>query len=95
MAAEAPEPEGKARMNRASVVCVHCAVNMMLAMPALESILAKLFSAAADSSGTPSRWSWSPCAPSSRLPAPCPWSTERSSFQVISNCAAVRACPNS
>jgi len=69
-AGELPVPEGNARMNRASEVCVHCAVNMMLAMPALESILAKLFSAAADSKGTPSRWSWSPCAPSSRLPPP-------------------------
>ena len=55
VAADAPDPDGNARMNRASEVCVHCAVNMMLAMPALESSLAKLFSAAADSRGTPSR----------------------------------------
>ena len=94
-AAVPPVPEGNARIKRASVACVHCAVNMMLAMPALEISFAKLFSAAADSRGTPSRWSWSPCAPSSRLPPPCPCSTERNSFHVISNCAAVRAWPNS
>ena len=95
VAADAPEPEGNARIKRASVAWVHCAVNMMLAIPALEIIRAKLFSAAADSSGTPSRCNWSPWAPSNRLPPPCPCSTERSSFQVISNCAAVRAWPNS
>ena len=95
VAADPPAPEGNARINRASVACVHCDVNIMLAIPALEINRAKLFSAAADSSGTPSRCNWSPCAPSSRLPPPCPCNTERSSFQVISNCAAVRACPNS
>ena len=95
VAADPPAPDGNARMNRASVACVHCDVNMMLAIPAPEISRAKLFSAAADSSGTPSRCNWSPCAPSSRLPPPWPCSTERSSLHVISNCAAVRAWPNS
>jgi len=52
---EPPAPVGNARIKRARLACVHCDVNMMLAIPALESILAKLFSAAADSNGTPSR----------------------------------------
>src|ERR1700689_1972636 len=69
----------------------------MLAMPADESIFAKLFSAAADSNGVPSSRSWSPDTPS-RTPAsffePEP-SALRSSLQPVSNCFMVRGGPKS
>ena len=67
----------------------------MLAIPALESIRAKLFSAAADSSGTPSMCSCVPEAPSRRPDSPETFRAVRSSFHVVSNWEEVRACPNS
>ena len=47
-------PVGNARTNRARLAWVQVDANWMLAIPALDSRRAKLRSAAADSSGTPS-----------------------------------------
>jgi len=51
----APLPVGKPRTKRAKLACVTLGEKWMLARPAAESIRAKLFSAAADSRGVPSR----------------------------------------
>src|SRR5271163_449594 len=69
----------------------------MLAMPAAESMRAKLFSAAADSSGVPSSKSWSPetarSTPAS-FSVPVPRAV-RSSDQAVSYCFLVRGWPKS
>jgi hypothetical protein len=67
----------------------------MLAIPEEISNCAKLRSPAADPSGTPSNKIWVPEAPSSTPLPPLSSSALRSSFQVVSNCAEVRTCPNS
>src|SRR5258708_13622285 len=67
----------------------------MLAIPEEINICAKLLSPAADPSGTPSSRICVPDAPRSTPPPPLSSSALRSSFQVVSNCAAVRTCPNS
>jgi hypothetical protein len=67
----------------------------MLAIPEVVSIWAKLFSAAAAPRGTPSNTIWLPEAPSSRPVSPLWSSAKRNSFHAVSNCAAVRTCPNS
>src|SRR5229473_3126368 len=67
----------------------------MLAMPEVESRLAKLRSPAAEPSGTPSRRSWLPEAPR-RMPVSLfSGKAVRSSRQAVSNCAVDRAWPNS
>ena len=64
-------------------------------MPAAESIRAKAFSAAADSSGVPSNKSWSPETARSK-PAPLSGpSAVRNSVHAVEYCLAVRGCPNS
>src|SRR6266478_5568251 len=67
----------------------------MLAMPEEESNCAKLRSAPAAPSGTPSSKICMPDAPSNNPDSPLSSSAERNSFQVVSNCAAVRTWPNS
>jgi hypothetical protein len=67
----------------------------MLAIPEDVNNCAKLRSPAAVPSGTPSSRIWLPDAPSNRPVSPLSFSACRSSFQVVSNCAAVRTCPNS
>src|SRR6266478_7636146 len=67
----------------------------MLAIPEEISSCAKLRSPAADPSGTPSSKIWVPEAPSSTPLPPLSSSALRSSFHVVSNCAAVRTWPNS
>ncbi len=67
----------------------------MLAIPEEISSCAKLRSPAADPSGTPSSKIWLPEAPSSTPLPPLSSSALRSSFHVVSNCAAVRTWPNS
>src|ERR1700694_4129763 len=67
----------------------------MLAMPEEVSSCAKLRSPAADPSGTPSSKICVPDAPSSTPLPPLSSSALRSSFHVVSNCAAVRTWPNS
>lgn len=67
----------------------------MLAMPEDVNNCAKLRSPAAVPSGTPSSRIWLPDAPSNSPVSPLSSSDCRSSFQVVSNCAAVRTCPNS
>src|SRR5947208_2177650 len=64
-------------------------------MPEDESNCAKLRSAPAAPSGTPSSKICVPEAPSSNPDSPLSSSAERSSFQVVSNCAPVRTWPNS
>ena len=64
-------------------------------MPEVERSCAKLRSAAAAPSGTPSNRICAPEAPSSSPASPASSSAARSSFQVVSNCAAVRTWPNS
>src|SRR6202035_5083743 len=88
-------PLGNARTKRASWGCVSVGEKWMLAMPEEISNCAKLRSPAAEPSGTPSSKICVPDAPS-RTPLP-PLSSRalRNSFQVVSNCAAVRTCPNS
>jgi hypothetical protein len=67
----------------------------MLAIPEEISSCAKLRSPAADPSGTPSSKICVPEAPRSTPLPPLSSSALRSSFHVVSNCAAVRTCPNS
>jgi hypothetical protein len=67
----------------------------MLAIPEDVSSCAKLRSPAAVPSGTPSSRIWLPDAPNNRPVSPLSFRDCRSSFQVVSNCAAVRTCPNS
>ena len=67
----------------------------MLAIPEEVRRCAKLFSPADDPMGTPSSKIWCPDAPSSTPLPPLSSSSCRSSFQVVSNCAVVLACPNS
>src|SRR5215469_16683263 len=67
----------------------------MLAIPEEVRSCAKLFSPADDPIGTPSSKIWWPDAPSSTPLPPLSSSACRSSFQVVSNCAVVLACPNS
>src|SRR5208282_4138595 len=67
----------------------------MLAIPAAESIRAKLFSAAAESRGVPSSSNWSPEAASSRPASSSEPSAVRNSLQAVSYCLAVRGWPNS
>ncbi len=67
----------------------------MLAIPAPESIRAKLFSAAADSSDMPSSSSWSPDTDNN---TPASLSEPRalwSSLQAVSYCFFVLGCPKS
>src|ERR1700741_4551792 len=67
----------------------------MLAIPAAESIRAKLFSAAADSSAMPSSSSWAPETDNS---TPASLSAPRalwSSLHAVSYCFLVRGCPKS
>jgi hypothetical protein len=88
-------PLGKARTNREKCACVVFGEKWMLAIPELVSNCAKLFSAAAAPNGTPSSKIWLPEAPSSSPVSPLSSNAARNSFQVVSNCPAVRACPNS
>src|SRR5215472_4807865 len=67
----------------------------MLAIPEEVSRCAKLFSPADEPMGTPSSRIWCPDAPSSTPLPPLSSSACRSSFQVVSNCEVVLACPNS
>jgi hypothetical protein len=88
-------PLGKARTNRANCGCVSVGEKWMLAIPEVINNCAKLRSPAAEPSGTPSRRICVPEAPNS---SPLPLlssSAPRNSFHVVSNCAAVRTCPNS
>jgi hypothetical protein len=89
------EPVGKPRTKRARLACVILGEKWMLAIPAAESMRAKLFSAAAESRGVPSSSSRSPEAASNK-PV---WSSEpiaaRNSLHAVSYCLAVRGCPKS
>jgi hypothetical protein len=67
----------------------------MLAIPEEVSNCAKLRSPAAEPRGTPSSKIWLPEAPSKTPLPPLSLSAARNSFQVVSNCAAVRTWPNS
>jgi hypothetical protein len=86
---------GNPRTKRARLACVTLGEKWMLAMPAVESMRAKLFSAAAESSGVPSSSRRSPEAASNK-PV---WSSgpmaARNSLQAVSYCLAVRGCPKS
>ena len=86
---------GNARTKRENCACVVFGAKWMLAIPDEVSSCAKLFSAAAAPSGTPSSRIWFPEAPSSKPVSPLSSSAVLSSFQAASNCAAVRTCPNS
>ena len=88
-------PLGNARTKRASCGCVKVGEKWILAMPEEISSCAKLRSPAADPNGTPSNKIWVPDAPSSTPLPPLSSSALRNSFHVVSNCAAVRTCPNS
>src|SRR5579859_5424771 len=88
-------PLGKARTNRASCGWVRVGEKWMLAMPEEVSNWAKLRSPAAAPKGTPSSKIWLPEAPSSTPLPPLSSRALRNSFQVVSNCAPVRVCPNS
>src|SRR5882757_9306001 len=67
----------------------------MLAIPEDVRSCAKLFSAAAAPSGTPSSKIWFPEAPSSSPVSRLSCSAACNSFHAVSNCAIVRTCPNS
>src|ERR1700730_2251598 len=67
----------------------------MLAIPEVISSCAKLRSPEAEPSGTPSSKICVPDAPSSTPLPPLSSNALRSSFHVVSNCAAVRTWPNS
>jgi hypothetical protein len=88
-------PLGNARTKRENCACVVFGAKWMLAIPELVSNCAKLFSAAAAPSGTPSSRIWAPDAPSSNPVSPLSSSAERNSFHAVSNCPIVRTCPNS
>lgn len=88
-------PLGNARTKRASWGCVKVGEKWILAIPEEISSCAKLRSPAADPNGTPSNKIWVPDAPSRTPLPPLSSSALRNSFHVVSNCAAVRTCPNS
>src|SRR5215468_6891860 len=67
----------------------------MLAIPEAERSCAKLRSAAAAPSGTPSSKICCPEAPRRRPLSPLSFMAARNSFQVVSNCASVGTWPNS
>src|SRR5690242_21742696 len=88
-------PEGKARTNLARLVWGLLEAKWMLAMPAEDSIRAKLFSAAADSSGVPSSSNWSPETARRRPDRSSEPRAVRSSLQAVSYCLTVRGWPKS
>jgi len=88
-------PLGKPRTKRANCACVRLGEKCMLAIPELINSSAKLRSPAAEPSGTPSNKIWFPEAPRSTPVVPLSSRACRNSFQVVSNWAAVRTCPNS
>src|SRR5215470_14064508 len=88
-------PVGKARTKRANWGWERFVAKWMLAIPEAERSCAKLRSAAAAPSGTPSRRICCPEAPRSSPLSPLSESAARNSFQVVSNWAAVRTWPNS
>lgn len=89
------EPVGNPRTNRARLACVTLGEKWMLEIPEPESILAKPFSAAAASSGVPSRRSWSPETAINNPASLSDPIAVRSSLQAVSYCRAVRGWPKS
>lgn len=86
---------GNPRTNLAKLACVTFGEKWMLAMPDEESMRAKPFSAAAASSGVPSKSNWSPETARSTPASLSEPRAVRNSVHAISYCFAVRGWPKS